>query len=157
MNKASEKLLEPIPAWLDMPPGDPVNTSFSLSVLIPVYNERYLVEASLRRVLALKDGIIHRLEVIVVDDCSRDGSWEILQTIAGEDERVVLLRHERNMGKGPRCVPHWSGLRARSRSCTMPISNTIRQIFLRYCGHSRPKQLMPFSGPAIFLRIIAGR
>ncbi len=101
MNTNSEKLLEAMPAWLDMPiPGNTARMSFSLSVLVPVYNERYLVESSLRRLLALKDDIIHSMEVIVVDDRSTDGSWDILQRIAQDDERIVLLRHERNTGKG---------------------------------------------------------
>jgi glycosyltransferase involved in cell wall biosynthesis len=101
MSANSQKLLGLMPTWLDIPiKGDPIGTSFSLSVLMPVYNERYLVEASLRRLLALKDDIIHSMEVIIVDDRSTDGSWDILQRVAQEDERVVLLRHERNMGKG---------------------------------------------------------
>jgi len=75
-------------------------TSFSLSVLVPVYNERHVVEASLHRVLALNHELINRLEVIVVDDCSTDGSWEILQKLADEDDRIMLLRHDHNSGKG---------------------------------------------------------
>src|SRR6266404_1860660 len=74
--------------------------SFRLSVLVPVYNERHVVEASLRRVLALNDDLISSLEVIVVDDQSTDGSRELLQRLADGDERIVLLCHERNQGKG---------------------------------------------------------
>lgn len=72
----------------------------SLSVLTPVYNERHLVAASLARVLALVSPLISRLEVIVVDDCSTDGSWSVLQQVAARDSRVRLYRHERNSGKG---------------------------------------------------------
>src|SRR5687768_6551529 len=79
---------------------DPSLTSFRLSVLIPVYNERHVVEASLRRVLALDHNLISSLELIVVDDYSSDGTWEILQRLAAEDARIVLLRNERNLGKG---------------------------------------------------------
>ncbi len=73
-------------------------TSFRLSVLVPVYNERHVVDASLRRVLALEDELIDSLEVIVVDDRSTDGSWEILERLAAEDERIILVRHDRNQG-----------------------------------------------------------
>ena len=72
----------------------------SLSVLTPVFNERHLVAASLARVLALESDLISRLELIVVDDCSDDGSWEILEQIASADSRVQLYRHHRNCGKG---------------------------------------------------------
>jgi len=72
----------------------------SLSVLTPVYNERHLVAASLERVLALDSDLISSLEVIVVDDCSQDGSWEILQQLAADEPRIRLQRHPRNMGKG---------------------------------------------------------
>jgi glycosyltransferase involved in cell wall biosynthesis len=59
-----------------------IPTSFRLSVLVPIYNERHVVEASLRRVLALEHALINGLEVIVVDDGSTDGTGEILQRLA---------------------------------------------------------------------------
>jgi glycosyltransferase involved in cell wall biosynthesis len=82
-------------------PGEPEPAeTVSLSVLTPVYNERHLVGASLARVLALESDRISRLEVIVVDDCSTDGSWAVLSQIAARDSRVRLYRHEKNSGKG---------------------------------------------------------
>lgn len=74
--------------------------AFRLSILVPVYNERHVIEASLRRVLALEHESISALEVIAVDDCSDDGSWEILERVAESDERITLFRHDRNQGKG---------------------------------------------------------
>jgi len=115
---------------------DPV-ASYSLSVLVPVYNERYLVEASLRRLLALTDDIIHRLEVIVVDDCSTDGSWEVLQRIAAEDDRVVLLRHDRNLGKG-------AALRTALERATGEIS-IVHDADLEYNPADIPSLLRPFA------------
>jgi glycosyltransferase involved in cell wall biosynthesis len=74
--------------------------SLSLSVLVPVYNERYLVEESLKKLLAVRSEVISKMEVIIVDDRSTDGSWEILQKIAASEPRIKLLRHEKNSGKG---------------------------------------------------------
>ena len=74
--------------------------SLSLSVLIPVYNERHVAETSIRRVLALDHPIIRELQVIVVDDCSSDGTSEVLERLASEDDRVLLIQHEKNQGKG---------------------------------------------------------
>jgi glycosyltransferase involved in cell wall biosynthesis len=76
------------------------SSGFSLTVLVPVYNERHLVEVSLRRVLALEHELIKHLQVIVVDDRSNDGSWSVLQRLAAADNRIVLLRHDQNQGKG---------------------------------------------------------
>jgi glycosyltransferase involved in cell wall biosynthesis len=77
-----------------------VNKSFTLSILIPVYNERHIVAASIKRCLTIKSELIHDLEFIVVDDCSTDGTWEVLQRLASEDQRIVLMRNPRNLGKG---------------------------------------------------------
>jgi len=136
-----QKLLEPIPGPFDpFIQNDPISTSFSLTVLVPVYNERYLVEASLRRVLALRDDIIHSLEVIVVDDCSTDGSWEILQRIAREDARVVLLRHLRNLGKG-------AAVRTALERATGEIS-IVHDADLEYNPADIPSLLRPFATEA---------
>jgi glycosyltransferase involved in cell wall biosynthesis len=74
--------------------------AFSVSVLVPVYNERHVVETRLRHVLALKHELIRSLQVIVVDDGSTDGSWEVLQRLAAEDNRIVLRRLDRHHGTG---------------------------------------------------------
>ena len=71
-----------------------VNTDPLLSVVMPVYNERTTIEAIVRRVLALT----LRLELIVVDDGSSDGSSEILDTLQRE-LKFTLLR-QANAGKG---------------------------------------------------------
>jgi glycosyltransferase involved in cell wall biosynthesis len=78
----------------------PAPKSFRLSVLVPVYNERHVVEGSLHRVQMLEHELISSLQIIVVDDCSTDGTWNVLERVAAEDSRITLLRHERNQGKG---------------------------------------------------------
>lgn len=83
-------------------PGTPgrINT-VKLSVLIPVYNERYLVAELIRRVLAapLPDNI--ERELVIVDDGSTDGTRDILRKIAGENPGTIrYLPHEKNQGKG---------------------------------------------------------
>jgi SAM-dependent methyltransferase len=75
-------------------------SALSLSVLVPVYNERHLVAASIGRLLTVHDPTISSVEVIAVDDCSSDGSWEVVQRLAATDRRIQLYRHERNSGKG---------------------------------------------------------
>jgi glycosyltransferase involved in cell wall biosynthesis len=66
-----------------------------LTVVVPVFNEAELVVELLETVLSQRPV----REVIVVDDASRDATWERLQHFRGND-RVKLLRHETNQGKG---------------------------------------------------------
>ena len=66
-----------------------------LSVVMPVYNEKNTVLKIIDKVLKLD--IVK--EVIVVDDCSTDGTRELLNN-ARLDSRVKLLFHDKNMGKG---------------------------------------------------------
>jgi glycosyltransferase involved in cell wall biosynthesis len=71
-----------------------------LSILIPVYNERAVVERSLTMVLAAPLPENMERELIIVDDCSTDGTWAILQRMAAAEPRIRLIKHEVNQGKG---------------------------------------------------------
>src|SRR5262249_16728084 len=71
------------------PPPNPL-----LSVVMPVYNERTTVEEIIRRVLAVP----LRIELIVVDDGSKDGSGEILDRL--QPELGFTLLRQQNAGKG---------------------------------------------------------
>ena len=66
-----------------------------LSVVMPVYNERATVEEIVGRVLAVPV----RKELIAVDDCSTDGSRELLDRLASE-KGFLLLKQDTNQGKG---------------------------------------------------------
>jgi len=68
-----------------------------LSILMPVYNERERVEQAIAEVLATE--LPDEFELIVVDDGSTDGTGELLRSGVWDD-RVRLLRHEQNRGKG---------------------------------------------------------
>src|SRR4051794_3640970 len=68
-----------------------------LSILMPVYNERERVERAIAGVL--QTTLPTDFELIVVDDGSTDGTREILHA-RGWDDRVRLLKHPANRGKG---------------------------------------------------------
>lgn len=67
-----------------------------LSVVVPVFNEKETVEMIIE---AIKKSPVQNIEIIVVDDCSTDGTRDILKE---KIELVVdkVLYHEKNMGKG---------------------------------------------------------
>jgi glycosyltransferase involved in cell wall biosynthesis len=67
-----------------------------LCVVIPVFNEAATVAGIIHRVLEQRPVV----EVIVVDDASRDQTWEALQEFQALSPRVKLFRHEVNLGKG---------------------------------------------------------
>ena len=69
-----------------------------LSVIMPVYNEQATIQEIIQRVLAVKLD----LELIIVDDCSTDGTREILNTLdeTAADARIKILYHAQNQGKG---------------------------------------------------------
>ncbi len=71
-----------------------------LSILIPVYNERTVVERSLAMVLAAPLPEELDRELVIVDDCSTDGTTAILERLAAGEPRIRLFKQEVNQGKG---------------------------------------------------------
>jgi len=67
-----------------------------VSIVMPVFNEGATVTEIIKLVLAQPPV----KQLIIVDDCSTDNTWESLQAIARTDERISLNRHAVNQGKG---------------------------------------------------------
>jgi glycosyltransferase involved in cell wall biosynthesis len=67
-----------------------------LTAIMPVYNEAPTIVKAVERVLAQRPV----RQLIVIDDCSTDDSWTLLQSIAELDSRITLFRHQVNQGKG---------------------------------------------------------
>jgi glycosyltransferase involved in cell wall biosynthesis len=77
----------------------PVLVNPLLSVVMPAYNERDTIDEIIRRVLAVP----LRIELVVVDDASTDGTWDMLQKLAATLP-IKLLQQPRNRGKGAALV-----------------------------------------------------
>ena len=71
----------------------------TLSVVVPCYNEEATLGACIQRLLAIEDAHL-KLEVIIVDDCSKDKSIVIAKKLAGDHNQIKLLTHAVNQGKG---------------------------------------------------------
>ena len=66
-----------------------------VSVIMPAYNSEQFIEKSIRSALTQT---CSDLEIIVIDDCSKDGTVQIVQRLAQEDDRVRLIQNETNLG-----------------------------------------------------------
>lgn len=90
---------------------DAVVMAMKLSVIVPVYNERETIGEILERVRAA-DLAPFEKEIVVVDDCSKDGTRELLpRLVRTEGGAEMLVFHEQNQGKGAAIR---TGLRAAS-------------------------------------------
>ena len=101
-----------------------------LSVVIPVYNEKQTLDEVLRRVRA----VAVDKEIILVDDCSRDGTREALQARKVEPD-LRIFYHEVNRGKG-------AALRTGFQHCTGDIV-LIQDADLEYFPEEYPELIEP--------------
>ncbi len=72
----------------------------SLTFVLPAFNEAPNIAQSVRRCLEVGDGLGLELEVIVVDDGSRDDTRAVVEQLAAEEPRVRPIHHARNRGYG---------------------------------------------------------
>jgi glycosyltransferase involved in cell wall biosynthesis len=70
-----------------------------LTVVIPCYNEEPTLEKCVAKLLAIQDANL-QLEIIIVDDFSRDTSLAIARDLATKHPEIHILHHEYNQGKG---------------------------------------------------------
>ena len=71
-----------------------MQTKSKLSIVIPVYNEKDTIDEIVRRV----QNVEFEKEIIIVDDCSNDGTRDKINKISGNN--IKKLFHEENKGKG---------------------------------------------------------
>ena len=70
-----------------------------LSIVVPVYNEEQVLPEFHRRISAVAAGLDMDVEVVYVNDGSRDGSLRLLQGLQRQDGRVAIVDLSRNFGK----------------------------------------------------------
>lgn len=74
------------------------------SIIIPLYNRAHLIERAVNSVI---DQTFTDWELIIVDDCSTDGSWKLINTF--QDKRINVLRNDTN---SERCISRNNGIKA---------------------------------------------
>ena len=102
-----------------------------LGVVIPVYNEENTLHVIVAKVLARPEVG----ELVMVNDCSSDGTWHTMQRLAGTDDRIRIFTHEVNQGKG-------AALRTGFKHVSSEIV-IIQDADLEYDPDEYPKLLMP--------------
>jgi len=70
-----------------------------LSAVIPVFNEEESLAALHAELVEVAVASGYDLEIIFIDDGSKDGSWQTIERLAQEDSRVRGIRFRRNFGK----------------------------------------------------------
>jgi dolichol-phosphate mannosyltransferase len=69
-----------------------------LTVIAPVYNEEALLPLFYRRVIAALESLDEPFELLLIDDGSRDRSYEIMRTLYERDARARVVSFSRNFG-----------------------------------------------------------
>jgi dolichol-phosphate mannosyltransferase len=69
-----------------------------LTVVIPAYNEELSIEPMVERLVLALEQRVDGLEIVFVDDGSRDGTWARISELASRDGRVRGIRFARNFG-----------------------------------------------------------
>jgi glycosyltransferase involved in cell wall biosynthesis len=69
------------------------------SIVIPVYNSEKTLDELCSRLKAVFRAITENYEIILVDDCSREKSWEVMKRLCAEDKRIIAIRLAKNFGQ----------------------------------------------------------
>ena len=74
--------------------------NFKLSIIIPCYNEKNTIEIILKKIIQnLNNYKFLNYEILIVDDCSTDGTIQILKQLDKEN-KILIHFHDKNLGKG---------------------------------------------------------
>ncbi len=80
-----------------------------LSLVIPCYNEEGNLRELHKAIRASVDQLGVEYEIVITDDCSKDGSWTILKELAAADPRMRVQKLNRNSGES---AASWAGMKA---------------------------------------------
>lgn len=84
--------------WTCEPKPEHMVDGPKVSVLMPVYKAGEFIEIAVRSILSQT---WRNIEIIAVEDCGPDDSWEKLQALAESDSRLRIFRNDRNLGAYP--------------------------------------------------------
>lgn len=103
----------------------PGQIPLTLSVVVPLFNERASLDELYLRLSAVLEDIAHPHEIIFVDDGSTDGAWARLKDYCAYDQSVRSIRFRRNFGKSAALA---AGFRAARHSIIVTIDADLQDI-----------------------------
>lgn len=130
-----------------------------VSILIPVFNRKDYITECIQSAL---DQTFTEFEVVVVDNASDDGTWEICQRFAAQDQRVRVFRNTTNIGpvrNWIRCAHEAKGILSKflfsddclEPTCLSEMASKLddSEVALVYCaahiGKSRHESIVAYS------------
>lgn len=107
----------------------------SVSIIIPMYNSKNTIKACVESVKKIKWG--GKLEIVVVDDCSNDGSREIIKKIKG----IKIITHKKNLGKAVALNNAIKRVSSKFVVCVDSDSYPQEDILLKTVGYFEDKEV----------------
>jgi glycosyltransferase involved in cell wall biosynthesis len=106
---------------------------YSVSAMVVVFNEAATLREAVQELTAALNTLCSQYEIIIIDDCSSDGSGEIADDLAVELSAVSVIHHDSNQGMGG---VYRTGLRAASMdivSFSASDGQPIPQLYFERC------------------------
>lgn len=95
----------------------------TISVVIPVYRAEGTLRELHRRLVNTLEGLNTDFEIVFVEDCGGDGSWDLIRELANQDSRVKGLRMSRNFGQHSALL---CGVRAASHEVVVTLDDDLQ-------------------------------
>ena len=104
-----------------------------LAIIIPCYNEELCIENTTERLLVILDELAAKNKIrndsylYLVDDGSKDKTWDIIQRLHEKDKRVKALKFVRNFGNQKALIAGLEGVRTYGCDCAVSIDADLQQ------------------------------
>ncbi len=95
----------------------------TVSIVIPVYRAEGSLQELYRRLVAVAEAESLEFEILFVEDCGGDGSWELIQRLAKDDKRLRGLRMSRNFGQHSALL---AGIRAAENDVIVTLDDDLQ-------------------------------
>lgn len=104
-----------------------------LAIIIPCYNEELCIESTVKRLLEVLEDLISKNKIkpdsylYLIDDGSKDSTWNIIERLHNEDNRVKGLKFLRNFGNQKAIIAGLEGVRDLGCDCVVSIDADLQQ------------------------------